>query len=281
MKILSKKDETSSSVSLKEEIQEIKPVMLEDSVKEDTNFSLDALLQGQIPERDLSQNFGSKLHKDSEGILSHHGTGETDDHLLGKRSDEDPSLRDLLDQVKHLNAELVAKDLVCQGFQRRFDDTPTDLEYLRAFPEFYSETVQTKYLQLKSKLQNFKPYLPIENPDNPKEGPFFYADESSVYQGQYLKHKRHGLGKIIYKNGSYYEGTFRNDKFDGYGVFIKSNGDYVLGEFENGAIFGAAEYTSPARTTFVGNWRNNKKNGFGKESINGGPRYEGDFIDNK
>ena len=98
--------------------------MLEDSVKDDTNFSLDALLQSQTPNPDLSQNFGSKLHKDSEPISSHHGITETDDHLLGKRSSSDPSLLSLLSQIQHLQASLAAADLLNQTHAQKLLSPP-------------------------------------------------------------------------------------------------------------------------------------------------------------
>ena len=66
MKILEKKDEMNSPVSLKISPKQTQPVMLEESVKEDTNFSLEAQFQNQIMEESLPQDFGSKSHNDSD-----------------------------------------------------------------------------------------------------------------------------------------------------------------------------------------------------------------------
>ena len=119
-----------------------------------------------------------------------------------------------MDEIDILKQKLAAKDSLCQSYQKKFSDNPPDLEPLRSFPEFYSETVQNKYLKLKSNLPDFTKYLPQQNTENPKVGPYFYPEESSVYHGQYYKHLRHGFGKIIYKNGSFYQGTFLNDLFE-------------------------------------------------------------------
>lgn len=55
-----------------------------------------------------------------------------------------------------------------------------------------------------------------------------YSDDASVYEGDFLKGKRHGHGSIFVqvdeKKWWKYEGQFINDKMQGEGTMTRSNG---------------------------------------------------------
>jgi hypothetical protein len=52
------------------------------------------------------------------------------------------------------------------------------------------------------------------------------------YEGEVKEGKRHGLGKIIHKNGEVVYGIFRDGIFYGPGVYNYANGDIYEGEFK-------------------------------------------------
>ena len=50
-------------------------------------------------------------------------------------------------------------------------------------------------------------------------------DNKAVYEGQWLKGKRHGRGKQQWSDGSIYEGYWFDDKANGRGRLIHADGD--------------------------------------------------------
>ena len=58
----------------------------------------------------------------------------------------------------------------------------------------------------------------------------YRMDDGSVYRGDYCdKKKRHGFGRLTWKDGSYYEGEWKNDKAEGFGILMHSDGDIYKG----------------------------------------------------
>ena len=53
------------------------------------------------------------------------------------------------------------------------------------------------------------------------------------YEGEIKEGKRHGLGKIIRKNGDILYGEFEDDKHNGKGVISFANGNRYEGEFKD------------------------------------------------
>ena len=52
--------------------------------------------------------------------------------------------------------------------------------------------------------------------------------------GAFLDYKKHGFGKIIYKNETTYEGEWQNDLYHGYGTLKEIIGESYKGWFING-----------------------------------------------
>lgn len=99
------------------------------------------------------------------------------------------------------------------------------------------------------------------------------------YNGKIINNKREGKGKLIFASGGYYNGEFRNDHYDGYGTLCSKNTIYH-GEFSKGERKGKGKSENIQEgTEFLGNWENNKKNGFGKEIYSEGTVFEGNYVD--
>jgi hypothetical protein len=77
------------------------------------------------------------------------------------------------------------------------------------------------------------------------------------YEGEIKEGKRHGLGKIIRKNGDILYGEFENDKCNGKIVASIANGNRYEGEYKD-----------------------DKRHGKGVLTFANGNRYEGEFKDN-
>ena len=101
------------------------------------------------------------------------------------------------------------------------------------------------------------------------EKSFVVANEkiaNGKFKGQVLKGKRNGMGFILYKKGDLYAGDFYRDQITGYGLLIASR------EIKN----------CNGCKTYVGNWKDGKKSGFGTCYDNNGiPIYQGQFADDK
>ncbi len=56
-------------------------------------------------------------------------------------------------------------------------------------------------------------------------------EDGSIYKGDYCqRNKKHGFGKLTWKDQSYYEGEFRFDKAWGFGILNHKEGDIYRGE---------------------------------------------------
>ena len=253
------------------------------SIDENTNFEQQnfdykpEVLETNLNDEAQNNENEPSLQISEKGSLSYHSvisSKKKEQNSLGKRSDKDLNLSDEIQKLKDL---LMVKTIEYNNLKTFFNDVPNNLESLKNFPEFYNSTVQNKFLQLKPEVVELDNYKPSENQDNPKVGPYLYREEGCVYEGQYYKQNRHGVGKALYKNGSFYQGTWRNDLFDGFGLFIKKDGTYIIGEYKKGQINGQAKYCFENGDYYSGNWVCNKKHGIGKEIIDEGTNYEGTF----
>ena len=77
------------------------------------------------------------------------------------------------------------------------------------------------------------------------QGQLYDKDNKLIFDGNYYKNKKFGLGKFIVKDKEYYEGEFYDDKMEGKGSYHYENGD-----------------------VWEGNFKNNKKNGVGVMKLN-------------
>ncbi|CAH1788427.1 unnamed protein product [Owenia fusiformis] len=88
------------------------------------------------------------------------------------------------------------------------------------------------------------------------------ADGVEVYEGNWRDGKMHGLGSIKYANGDVYEGYFKDGVRHGHGVFKQGR------------------MTSSLASVFVGEWANDKRNGYGVlDDILKGEKFIGMWVD--
>jgi hypothetical protein len=106
-------------------------------------------------------------------------------------------------------------------------------------------------------------------------------DDGSTYSGYLKDCKKHGQGKLIFKNGSSYEGEFKDDLYDGFGRFEDSEFIYE-GYFMNNKKQGeGTEVNKKGNYKYEGEWKDDFKNGHGKEFLPDMSRYEGNFVNGK
>ena len=98
---------------------------------------------------------------------------------------------------------------------------------------------------------------------------FEYSHEkkrNSRFKGQILKDRRNGMGFILYTGGDFFAGDFYRGEISGYGMLITT--DEVI--------------NCKGCKTYIGNWKDGKKNGFGRcYSADGKIIYQGQFSEDK
>lgn len=101
------------------------------------------------------------------------------------------------------------------------------------------------------------------------------------YHGEVTGHEpvRHGVGKMIFTDGSYYEGQWMNDKRNGQGIFHFSSGNVYQGYFVNDKKEGYGEfYYAQSEEYYRGYWMNDKKHGLGEYFFRNGDKFHGFFV---
>lgn len=93
------------------------------------------------------------------------------------------------------------------------------------------------------------------------------------------------MRKHIFKDGSVYEGEGREDTGTlirhGKGTFIFSNKDTYVGEWRDNKREGYGIWTCAATgDIYEGNWENDERNGKGIMNFGNGGKYEGDWKHN-
>jgi hypothetical protein len=111
----------------------------------------------------------------------------------------------------------------------------------------------------------------------------------SIYEGEWAKGMKCGIGKMTYASGNYYEGQWANNKRNGHGVMNwltteeKYEGNWV-DNFQSG--FGAHIWLDGTtdnkllRNRYVGYWKLGQRHGKGVFYYSNGSKYEGDWIEN-
>ena len=99
-------------------------------------------------------------------------------------------------------------------------------------------------------------------------------DDGSVYRGQYYDGKKNGIGIYMWGDGKKYEGEFVNNTFQGYGIYYFNNNNnyYYIGQWKNNKKNGYGEMISEDKI-FIGYYLNDKRNGFGISFIKSKKKY--------
>ena len=102
-------------------------------------------------------------------------------------------------------------------------------------------------------------------------GKYVFSD-SSVYYGEFNLGKKHGTAEYRMADGSYYRGTFVNDLKDGTEICSVSlpDGKIYTGE--------CTMYFADTGSTYIGDFKEDKRTGKGKYTWKSGEYYEGEFV---
>ncbi|XP_051844732.1 MORN repeat-containing protein 1 isoform X3 [Antechinus flavipes] len=133
-------------------------------------------------------------------------------------------------------------------------------------------------------------------------GHYLYQNAFFRYEGEWKDGKKHGHGKLLFKDGSYYDGEFVDGEIfgmgqrywsstgntytgqfvlgelHGHGVMIYKEGGKYEGEFYQGMREGPGTLTDKNGQVYQGTFHENKKHGVGQMTFNNGDNYEGDWI---
>ncbi|CAI5782802.1 Hypothetical predicted protein [Podarcis lilfordi] len=133
-------------------------------------------------------------------------------------------------------------------------------------------------------------------------GVYVYPNSFFQYEGEWKQGRKHGHGKLLFKDGSYYEGEFVDGEIKGnglrywastgntysgqflfgelhgHGVIRYADGGKYEGEFSYGMREGHGLLTDKDGQIYQGSFHSNKKHGGGKMIFKNGDEFEGDWI---
>ncbi|KAM4015161.1 MORN repeat-containing protein 1 [Anomaloglossus baeobatrachus] len=136
-------------------------------------------------------------------------------------------------------------------------------------------------------------------------GIYVYDNSFFRYEGEWKSGKKHGHGKLLFRDGSYYEGEFVRGEITGNGLrYWAARGNMYSGEFQDGELHGhgVMKYKDGGRyegefvlgireghgllvdkdgQTYSGAFHNNKKHGDGQITFQNGDHYEGNWVLNQ
>ena len=124
----------------------------------------------------------------------------------------------------------------------------------------------------KKKYRDYEGYL--DNSMKSGYGIEKYMDNSE-YRGCFFNGKKEGIGRYIWSDNSFYEGEWKENRFNGYGVYQFHDGSEYRGEWRKGKLNGFGEFISPGIKKYFGFFHGDKRNGFGFEIF---LKYEKAFI---
>lgn len=118
------------------------------------------------------------------------------------------------------------------------------------------------------------------------QGTMTYADET-VYVGEFKENKREGQGRRTWPDGGFVEGEWKNDEVNGQGQASSPVGgdkdnpevQTYVGEYVNSQRDGYGTYTWPSGQKYEGEWKEGKFNGKGTLTYSNGNVFEGTFVD--
>ncbi len=109
-------------------------------------------------------------------------------------------------------------------------------------------------------------------------GKYIYTN-GYIYEGNFVKGLRCGMGKLTLPVGDTYEGMWDNDHYNGQGTYKWVDGTKYTGEWKNGVQDGYGIFFYPNGDKYTGYFRNNKFQGQGKYTWADGTSQEGIYED--
>ncbi|XP_059756606.1 MORN repeat-containing protein 1 isoform X5 [Balaenoptera ricei] len=143
---------------------------------------------------------------------------------------------------------------------------------------------------------------PPARPPRDGYGVYVYPNSFFRYEGEWRGSRKHGQGKLLFKDGSYYEGEFVDGEITGEGCrhwALTGNtytGQFVLGEPQGhgvmkykaggryeGELFrglreGQGHLVDADGQAYWGSFHDNKRHGQGRMVFRNGDEYEGDWV---
>lgn len=88
-----------------------------------------------------------------------------------------------------------------------------------------------------------------------KQAVLKFKDATMVYEGQVIRDKPSGRGKISFPNGDSYEGDFESGAFDGKGIFKAGAGWSYDGQFKDGLAHGKGRLKTETGAVYKGEFK--------------------------
>ncbi len=109
----------------------------------------------------------------------------------------------------------------------------------------------------------------------------YRKDGTLIYEGQYKRGVRDGIGTIYWTNGNKYLGQIKNNKIDGTGQLEYIGIGTYQGHFVNGLKDGTGIFSWNNGEQYSGSWKNDMLNGNGTYLFKNGDEYIGKWLNNK
>jgi hypothetical protein len=97
-----------------------------------------------------------------------------------------------------------------------------------------------------------------------------------VYEGQFFKLRKSGMGKQTFPEGHAYEGMFKDNLYNGKGVMTFSNGDFYKGTFKDGKRNHIGTYNF-VEEKVTGDWSDDLLHGNGQYNFKNGQKVKSAF----
>ncbi|XP_055984315.1 MORN repeat-containing protein 1 [Sorex fumeus] len=123
---------------------------------------------------------------------------------------------------------------------------------------------------------------PQDRPPRDGYGVYVYPNSFFRYEGEWKGGKKHGRGKLLFKDGSYYEGDFEAGEISGEGRrHWAASGNTYSGHFVLGEPHGRGSITYRAGGWYEGEFRHGMREGLGLLQDSLGQLYRGSFHENR
>ena len=100
-----------------------------------------------------------------------------------------------------------------------------------------------------------------------EEGIESLSTEKALYEGNFEKSKKSGIGTFRWADGTVYKGEFKNNTMNGFGIIIYPNKNIYKGEVKDGYMHGYGEFYwkdySESLKRYIGEYYRDKRHGFG------------------
>ncbi|CAM9696552.1 unnamed protein product, partial [Ectocarpus sp. 12 AP-2014] len=106
-------------------------------------------------------------------------------------------------------------------------------------------------------------------------------DKGSVYEGDLLDEKRHGVGEYRYADGTVYSGEWHRGQRQGFGTLISPTGAVYEGEFDHDLIHGEGLWSWTDGSSYAGQTKHGVREGKGLYVTRMRDAFFGDFANNK